>query len=97
MTGTIGADRPGFSTSPQTVPAGRLQVEGGYQFTADRRVDNHAMPLLLLRAGLAKKLELRVSWDGLSWTENNGQSEASDMSLGLKAQLNEQTRLLPVH
>jgi hypothetical protein len=97
LTSTISADRPGFSTSPQTVPAGRLQIEGGYQFTADRGVDNHAMPLLLLRAGLTKKLELRISWDGLSWTENNGRfkSAASDMSLGLKAQLSEQTRLLP--
>ena len=39
LAGTIEADRPGFSTSPQTVPAGRLQIEGGYQFTADRGTD----------------------------------------------------------
>jgi hypothetical protein len=97
LTGAINADRPGFSASPQTVPPGRLQVEGGYQFTADRGVDGHVLPLLLLRAGLTKKLELRISWDGLSWTENNGRfkPEASDMRLGLKAQLSEQTRLLP--
>ena len=97
LTGAISADRPGFSTSPQTVPAGRLQIEGGYQFTADREADNHTMPLFLLRAGLTKKLELRVSWDGWSWTENNGRfkSEANDMSLGLKAHLSEQTQLLP--
>lgn len=97
LTGTIVADRPGFSTSPQTVPAGHLQIEGGYQFIADRGVDSQGMPLLLIRAGLAKNLELRFSWNGLSWTENNGhfKPEASDMSVELKAHLMEQRRFLP--
>jgi hypothetical protein len=55
------------------------------------------MPLLLIRAGLAKNLEFRFSWNGLFWTENNGhfKPEASDMSVELKAQLMEQTRFLP--
>ena len=97
LTGTIRADRPGFSTNPQTVPRGRLQIEGGYQFSEDRGVDSHTLPLLLIRAGLTKKLELRASWDGSSWTEENGrfEPEASDMGLGLKAHLVEQSRLLP--
>jgi hypothetical protein len=97
LSGTIGADRPGFSTSPQTVPAGRLQIEGGYQFTADRGVDSHTLPLVLIRAGLTKKIELRIGWDGLSWTENNGRfkPEASDMSVALKAHVVEHSRLLP--
>jgi hypothetical protein len=97
LTGTIGADRPGFSTSPQTVLRGRLQIEGGYQFTEDQGVDSHGMPLLLMRAGLTNKIELRIGWDGLSWTENNGhyKPEASDMSLGLKAHLMEQRPGLP--
>jgi hypothetical protein len=97
LTGVISADRPGFSTSPQTVPSGRLQIEGGYQFTADRGVESHALPLFLIRAGLTRKIELRVIWDGLSWAEDNGRfkPEASDMSLGLKAHFMEQSRLLP--
>jgi hypothetical protein len=97
LAGTIGADRPGFSTSPETVLPGRLQIEGGYQFTADRGVDNHTMPLLLIRAGLTKMLEFRVGWDGLSWIENDGRfkPEANDMSLGLKAYLMEQSGFLP--
>jgi hypothetical protein len=96
LTGAISADRPGFSTSPQTVPPGHLQVEGGYQFTADRGADSHALPLLLIRAGLTRKLELRVSWDGVSWTKlNHFGSEVSGTGLGLKAKLIEQTRLLP--
>jgi hypothetical protein len=97
LIGTIGADRPGFSTSPQTVPLGRLQIEGGYQFTMDRGVDSHALPFVLIRAGLTKKLELRVGWDGLSWTENNGRfkPEATDMSLGLKTNVFEQGAVLP--
>jgi hypothetical protein len=97
LTGTISADRPGFSTSPETVLPGRLQIEGGYQFTADRGVDSHSMPLLLIRAGLTKKLEARVNWDGLSWTENDRRfkPEANDMSVALKANLSEQSRVLP--
>jgi hypothetical protein len=97
LTDPIVADRPGFSTSPQTVPRGRLQIEGGYQFTADRGIDSHSAPLLLIRAGLARNLELRLNWDGLSWTENNGhfKPEASDMSLGLKAHLMEQKEFMP--
>jgi hypothetical protein len=97
LTGTIRADRPGFSTTPQTVPRGRLQVEGGYRFSEDRGVDRHTLPLLLVRAGLTKQLELRASWDGSSWTDENGrfEPEASDMGLGLKAHLVEQGRLLP--
>jgi hypothetical protein len=97
LTGTIDADRPGFSTSPQTVSIRRLQIEAGYQFTKDRRVDNHELPFLLIRAGLTKKVELRVNWDGLSWMESNGgfQPDASDIDVGLKANLVEQAGLLP--
>jgi hypothetical protein len=97
LTGTIRADRPGFSTNPRTVPRGRLQIEAGYQFSRDEGVDRHTLPLLLIRAGLARKLELRVSWDGSSWTDASGrfEPEAGDMALGLKAHLVEQGRLLP--
>jgi hypothetical protein len=97
LAGTIDSDRPGFSTSPETVPAGRLQIEAGYQFTRDRNVDIHTLPFALLRAGLSKRIELRLSWNGLSWTENRGhfQPDASDMSLGLKGQFAEQNGLLP--
>jgi hypothetical protein len=97
LTGAIDSDRPGFSTSPQTVPAGRLQVEAGYQFTSDRSAATHTTPLLLLRAGLTRNLELRFGWDGLSWMENNGgfKPEANDMDLGVKAQLIEQNGISP--
>jgi hypothetical protein len=79
LTGTIGADRPGFSTSPETVLPGRLQIEGGYQFTTDRGVDSHSMPLLLIRAGLTKKLEARVSWEGLPGRKTTAASNPKPM------------------
>lgn len=97
LTGAIVADRPGFSASPETVPRGRLQIEGGYQFTADRHVDSHALPLLLVRAGINEGIELRGSWDGSSWTEDSDgfKFETSDMSLGIKVHLVDQSRFLP--
>lgn len=97
LSDAIDADRPGFSTSPQSVPRGRLQIEAGYQFTKDGRVDSHTLPFLLIRAGLTKKVELRVNWDGLSWMENNGgfQPDANDIDVGVKTNLVEQAGLVP--
>ena len=73
--GPISADRPGFSTSPTTVAPATLQIEGGYQYTRDRDgvdIDDHTLPLLLLRVGLIDRLELQLSWAGVSWAEMNG-------------------------
>ncbi len=71
--GPLVSDRPDFTESAVTVPAGRVQLESGYTFTYDRekkvRVRDHTFPEFLLRIGLAPDLELRVGWEGWSSTE----------------------------
>lgn len=56
--------------------AGRVQLEGGYTFLADRsagtRITQHAVPDLLLRYGLTERLELRLGWPGFVSTEHDG-------------------------
>jgi hypothetical protein len=56
--------------------AGRVQLEGGYTFLTDRsadtRITQHAVPDMLLRYGLTKRLELRLGWPGFVSTEYDG-------------------------
>lgn len=67
-------DRPDFTESTETVPAGHVQLEAGYTFTYDRegadRSREHTAPEWLVRVGLVENLELRIGWDGYSWMEN---------------------------
>ena len=107
-------DRPDFTESTEAVPAGQLQLEAGYTFTLDRegtdRVRDHAAPAFLLRIGLVENLELRIGWDGYSWTESQFEAEtesgrrtiredwsqgANDLSLGFKYKLVEQDGWIP--
>ena len=102
------SDRPNFTDSPATVGRGRLQFEGGYQFThgiaGDSTHDAHDLPELLVRYGLAERLELRIAWDpgfvfdrqvdpasGRTVTDNGG----SDMELGFKYALTKQDHWQP--
>ena len=67
-------DRPDFTESTDAIPAGHFQLEAGYTFTYDRehtdRVRDHAAPEFLLRIGVIDDVELRLGWQGYSWTEN---------------------------
>ena len=107
-------DRPDFTESTETIPANHFQIEIGYTFTYDRegndRVRDHTAPELLLRIGVVENLELRIGWDGYSWTENQFEAEtrsgrrttreswaqgANDLSLGFKYKLVEQDGWIP--
>lgn len=70
LEGPLVTDRPDFTESTLTIPAGHLQLETGYTFTFSRsegaREKSHTFPELLLRVGLARDVELRVAWEG--WT-----------------------------
>jgi Putative MetA-pathway of phenol degradation len=102
------SDRPNFTDSPATVGRGRLQIESGYQFThaiaGDPTHNAHDLPELLVRYGVAERLELRVAWDpgfvfdrhadpnsGRIVTENGG----SDMELGFKYAISKQDKWQP--
>ncbi len=107
-------DRPDFTESTDAIPAGHFQLEAGYTFTYDRehtdRVRDHAAPEFLLRIGVVDDVELRVGWQGYSWTENQFVTRtragrrvtgedwtdgAHDLSIGFKLKLLEQDGLVP--
>lgn len=53
-------DRPDFTESTETVPAGRVQFEGGYTPLRSGGVDEHAIGEVLLRLGVSGRTELRL-------------------------------------
>ena len=74
MSQPLVTDRPDFTESTLTVPAGHAQLESGYTFTYDRnsdvRTSDHAFPEILLRVGLVEDVELRIEWAGWSYGES---------------------------
>lgn len=86
---TISAERPGFASGPTPLARGLMQIEAGYQYTEDGRVEAHQLPQLVLRSGIADNLELQVAWAGYSQIDFPGGSVdgISDLTLGLKTQL----------
>ena len=107
-------DRPDFTESTDAIPAGHFQLEAGYTFTYDRehtdRVRDHAAPEFLLRIGVVDDVELRLGWQGYSWTENQFVTStragrrvtgedwtdgAHDLRIGFKLKLLEQDGLVP--
>ena len=102
------SDRPDFTDSPKTVGRGRLQIESGYQFTrgieGDLTDNAHDLPELLVRYGVAERLELRVAWDpGFVFDRhldvNSGQfvsdNGGTDIELGFKYALTKQDHWRP--
>ena len=114
LTEPLVTDRPDFTESTDAVPRGRFQLEMGYTFTYDReekdRVRNHTAPEFLLRVGLFDDFELRLGWEGYSWSENQfeGQTRggrsvirenwtqgSNDVLIGFKYKFFEQDGLRP--
>ena len=99
--GPISAERPGFSSSPIALGPSLVQVESGYQYTrdaGDSDLDDHTLPLLLVRVGLIERLELQLSWAGVSWSEVGGRdvSGANDAGIGLKWQITDPAATVPL-
>lgn len=94
----ISTERPNFSASPIPLASGRYQIESGLQYTeGDGGAEDFTLPLALLRAGLARNLELQIGWVGYSSGEEDGDSidGANDVSVALKTQLTEQAGPVP--
>jgi hypothetical protein len=102
------SDRPGFTNSTSTVGFRRLEIESGYKYTqavgGDTAHNMHDLPELLVRYGLAERLEMRVAWDaGLifdQFTDRHSgrvinESGSTDMEFGLKYALTKQDKWLP--
>lgn len=86
-------DRPTDSASPTLVPRHMFQVELGYKFSRLEResdqIDTQNFPDLLMRFGINKKIEVRLS--GAGWTVQDDAMEEqegfSDHNLGVKIAL----------
>lgn len=92
--GELVTDRPDFTESSVVVGTGVIQVESGTSLEFDGAGDAHSRtlttPLALMRLGVSKTLELRLSSDGgLFSTYGQGASRfstnaAADMEVGAK-------------
>lgn len=99
-------DRPDFTESSSTVGLGVVQVEMGYTYTRDDRIDGrkneHSFPETLFRIGmLAEWFEFRLAWNWGESAENafgvpfDTASGAEDLYLGSKLALTPQECMLP--
>lgn len=96
---SINAERPGFSSSPLSLDAGRWQLEGGYQYTrVTSNVDSNTLPLMLLRYGTGERTELQIGWSGYNRVDFSGGSVdgITDASVGVKWQLTDDNARTPV-
>lgn len=97
LTGTIFTGRPSFSTGPNAVPVGRTQFEFGYTYAnrpGGRNDDVHSFPNTLLRFGIYRDIELRLSTGGYLWREA-GKDGTTDLRLGAKIEVRDQDGWVP--
>lgn len=60
----IETDRAAFTPAISTSPIGRMIIESGYSFIANRHLPSeHSFPEILLRFGLSENIELRFGWN----------------------------------
>ncbi|MEX0724339.1 MAG: transporter [Gracilimonas sp.] len=87
---TFPPDRPGIGNGSAITPNNMLGVEAGLQFTTSEFVDQFDVGQLLLRYGLAEKLEIRALLNSYSSatlntpTEELTNSGFNDVALGAK-------------
>jgi hypothetical protein len=81
------SDRPDFTESTSTVGKGVFQLESGYTYTRNPEgkpsLNEHDLPELLLRYGIAERLELRAEWEGVVWTRSDRNATTPDNETGL--------------
>ena len=84
-------DRPDHTESSQTVPAGMFQIEAGYTFIKINDDNNHSLGELLVRVGMLRHTELRVSFNSytIENTDNDRFTGRKDFQLGFKYTLND--------
>jgi len=98
--GALVSDRPGFSDGPAIVPAGRAQLETGYTYSHSPGAVYHSLGELLIRAGIASRLEVRGHLNSYAIRVEDSESSRGleDSKIGLKYQLRAEgaeNRLLP--
>lgn len=78
-------DRPDFTESPQVVPRGRVQVEGGLTYSREGAARSIETGELLVRVPVANKVEVRVGVPSYASQRDGGRSSGlDDAFLGAK-------------
>ena len=82
-------DRPDFTESAVSVSPGGFQLETGYTFSGVEREKTHSFGEVLLRVGVAERLELRFGFNSYSRvrTGSGKLTGLEDTSFGLKLEL----------
>jgi len=84
--GTVGPDRPSFSTGAHIVPAGRVQIEAGAGYRRFGDSTGYDAGEVLVRAGLFSRFEVRVGLPSYAETKTDSvrMSGATDSLIGGK-------------
>lgn len=106
----IETDRDSFTPAVSVVGRQRLVVESAYSFIVNRRAyETHSFPELLLRYGIADRVELRLGFnyeaggasaavaggEGGEFMEPGRIERETNISYGFKVALTEQSKLMP--
>ncbi|MGI8907003.1 MAG: transporter [Candidatus Sumerlaeaceae bacterium] len=85
----MATDRPDFTETAETVPPRRIQVESGMTFSRTKNEKSRSAGELLIRAGLARRLEARIGLPTYTLTQGDGErlSGLEDSSFGVKISL----------
>ena len=90
---TIQTDRPDQTESTSITPKRNLQLESGFFYEKkDTESRNISHPTLLIKYGVNKNLELRAGTETVYQERNSG---ISPITLGFKAKLMEERKLMP--
>ncbi len=101
--GPINTDRPTFTPSNAVVPYGRFQIESGYTYTRDTSsgttTNLHDFPELAIRYGFSRYAELRLFWQGGTYSRTlapgqpvQRQDGVSNLLAGFKWRLTSEQR-----
>jgi hypothetical protein len=87
----IEADRPDFTESPETVPPGSIQAEGGYTYNRSKNGTTQSIGELVVRVPAGTRAELRVGFNSYSIEHAAGlvRRGFEDLEVGTKVRLTE--------
>ncbi len=88
-------DRPGIADTPFTVPQGMYQFEVGFDYFNRSSGIFYNMPTALLRTGITKRMEGRISVRQILGQTDGSFIGISSISTGIKSHVIKQNRWIP--
>ena len=88
---SLDADRPDFTESPETVPPGSIQAEGGYTFSSNEGSTTHSIGELLIRIPAGDRAEARLGLNSYAIEHASGSvlRGFEDIEISAKIKLSE--------